>query len=269
MKPLSWAQVDWAQPWWSGWHTRAQTVWQRWQSGDEALSEVLNQLMPEAPVRFVSQAELPEGLAYEQFIFENQRVPTRENLHDLFNACCWGRFPRSKRRLNALQGEVIAREGIQSTRGSLRDALTLFDENALLLLAPAASWEVLRQHDWSGLFVQQREAWGPAGSIRAVVFGHALLEKLCQPYRSITAHAYWVPVHEACNPKGVGLSPADFLDDACLDEWLSQRLNAEQLARKPFSPLPVMGIPGWCAGNHLTDFYSDVQVFRPRPERSR
>jgi hypothetical protein len=264
---LSCSQVDWAKPWWQGWQARVQPVWHSWETGTEPLSAVLNR-QSAGPVHFVPQADLPLGWAYEQFIFKHRQVPTRDNLHDLFNACCWQRFPRTKTRLNALQGEVIAREGVQATRGPLRDALTLFDENALLLLAPAKAWQALCRHDWTELFVGQRDAWGAAGSLRAVVFGHALLEKLCQPYKSITAHAYWVPAGEEAGGLGArldaGFDTAGFADDDRLDAWLASRLTAEHLNAKPFSPLPVMGIPGWCDDNRHANFYIDAQVFRPR-----
>ena len=79
---------------------------------------------------------MPRGTAYEQFIFEAGQVPTRENLHDFFNALCWMRFPRTKKRLNELQAAEIAAAGIQAVRGPVRDACTVFDENAALLHAP-------------------------------------------------------------------------------------------------------------------------------------
>ena len=60
------------------------------------------------PLRFVPQDELPEGRAYEEFIGATGCVPTRDNLHDFFNALVWLTFPRikqctgfSKRRQNA------------------------------------------------------------------------------------------------------------------------------------------------------------------------
>ena len=42
----------------------------------------------------------------------------------------WLACPRTKARLNALQSEVLAREGVHAVRGGVRDAATLFDENA-------------------------------------------------------------------------------------------------------------------------------------------
>ena len=61
----------------------------------------------------------------------------RDKLHDLFNGIVWLRFPQLKRRLNELQAAQIALHGIGATRGAVRDALTLFDENAAVVRPPA------------------------------------------------------------------------------------------------------------------------------------
>ena len=57
-------------------------------------------------------------------------------------------------------GEVIARHGIQPQRGPLRDALTLFDENAVLLHAPDALWQALQRRDWHASCCSIREPNG-------------------------------------------------------------------------------------------------------------
>ena len=44
----------------------------------------------------------------------------------------------------------------------------------------------------------------------------------------------------------------------------AQALDAEQLAAKPFHPLPVLGVPQWWPANEAPGFYADVTVFRPR-----
>jgi len=54
---------------------------------------------------------------------------------------------------------------------------------------------------------------------------------------------------------------------ADIDAWLAQDLVAEKLATKPFSPLPVLGVPGWWPANAAPGFYDDAQVFRPRRVR--
>ena len=198
-------------------------------------------------VKFVPQIELPADMAYEAFIFSHQRVPTRDNLHDFFNGLCWLRFPQTKARLNFLQAQEIAVQGVGATRGPLRDALTLFDENVLLLQASDDLWHALQVRDWTKLFGALRDEWQSAHSVG---FGHALLEKLVTPYKSITAHVYRIA------------SAVDAKDDQALDDWLATNLQPNYLVTKPYLPLPVLGIPGWWPDNEDLSFYSDTQVFR-------
>ena len=198
-------------------------------------------------VEFVSQDELPTDNAYEAFIYSHKRVPTRDNLHDFFNGLCWLRFPQIKSRLNFLQAQEITSQGVGTTRGPLRDALTLFDENVLLLQSSDALWQALQDRDWIKLFVELRDEWQSA---HIVTFGHALLEKLVTPYKSITAHVYRIA------------SDVDVQDDQALDDWLASDLQPNFLATKPFLPLPVLGIPGWWPENEDASFYADTQVFR-------
>jgi len=198
-------------------------------------------------VEFISQSELPSDIAYEAFIYSHKRVPTRDNLHDFFNGLCWLRFPQTKLRLNFLQGQEITSQGVSATRGSLRDALTLFDENVLLLQASDDLWHALQVRDWKKLFGELRDEWQSA---HIVIFGHALLEKLVTPYKSITAHLYRIA------------SDVDAQDDQVLDDWLASNLQPNFLATKPFLPLPVLGIPGWWPENEDASFYTDTQVFR-------
>jgi hypothetical protein len=187
-----------------------------------------------APVSFVAAAELPDGEAYEAFIARTGCVPTRDNLHDQLNRLVWQQHPRIKLRLNQLQAAEIAARGVNGTRGALRDALTLFDENgALWPNAPALLTQALAARDWHALFVTHRALWQHH---RFEVFGHALLEQLTTaPRKGLTAHVL-------------------------LTDPLA--LSAAQWAVKPFLPLPVLGIPGWWPANQDPVFYDDTQVFR-------
>jgi hypothetical protein len=148
--------------------------------------------------------------------------------------------PKTKRRLNALHAQQIALHGTSGARGVLRDAMTLFDENAALLQAPSVLVDALRVRDWNTLFVEQRGHWESA---RLVVFGHALLEKLMQPRKAITAHVWLVE---------------ELTDDA-----VASSLSTERLSAKDFLPLPVLGVPGWWIANEAPGFYDDRCVFRP------
>ncbi|WP_083944530.1 MULTISPECIES: DUF3025 domain-containing protein [unclassified Variovorax] len=202
--------------------------------------------LPAGPLRFVHADAAPAGEAYEAFIFRTAQVPTRNNLHDFLNGLVWLHFPRAKQRLNALQAAEIARAGIGATRGPLRDALTLFDENGAVLDAPAALWQALLARDWQRLFVSERGLWQEA---RLLVFGHALLEKLAVPRKALTAHVLWAPDPGRAIP----------IDDAAI----AAALQPAHLAAKPFAPLPVLGVPGWWPANEAPGFYDDAVVFRP------
>jgi hypothetical protein len=205
------------------------------------------------PLRFMPADEAPADEAYEAFIARSACVPSRDNLHDLFNGLVWLRFPQIKRRLNELQAQEIARAGIGAARGPLRDALTLFDENGALFDGPPPLHEALRARDWKALFVSHRALWREA---RIVVFGHALLEKLTvAPRKALTAHVL-VP------PSGICEASADF------DAAFAGAITAPWLATKPFAPLPVLGIPGWSVENQNFCFYDDSDVFRP-PQAAR
>jgi Protein of unknown function (DUF3025) len=187
------------------------------------------------PVRFVAASALPRGEAYEAFVARTGCVPTRDNLHDHFNRLVWHRHPAIKQRLNQLQAAEIEARGISTTRGALRDALTLFDENGALWPAASATLvKALAAHDWHALFVTHRALWRHH---RFEIFGHALLGQLTTtPRKGLTAHVL------LADP--LSLTPA---------QWAS----------KPFLPLPVLGIPGWWPANEDPAFYADKQVFRP------
>ncbi len=178
--------LDTGGPWFAPWRDVGKRVAASL-AGGAPLHEALN-AHATAALRFASSQELPPAMAYEQYIFETARCPTRENLHDFFNGLCWLQLPLAKKRLNELQAGEIARAGVGGVRGPVRDAITVFDENGALLDAPPAIWEALLARDWPRLFIDLRPLWAQA---RIVVFGHALLEKLAEPRKDITAHV-WV-----------------------------------------------------------------------------
>jgi hypothetical protein len=153
-----------------------------------------------------------------------------------------------------LQAKAIQQQGVTAQRGALRDALTLFDESAAVLCAPAVLWEALNAQDWQALFVTHRQEWKDA---HLTLFGHALLEKLLKPYKGITAHVLCVPVPVEIQAAG----------DGALDAWLSQQIHENEMQQKPFLPLPVLGVPGWWPANEDEGFYTDTQVFRPQKKQ--
>ena len=212
------------------------------------------------PLRFVPQAELPEGRAYEEFIGATGCVPTRANLHDFFNALVWLTFPRIKQQLNALQSAQIALAGVGKSRGPARDAATIFDENAALLVvrdsAPGrALVAALRGHRWDEAFCQRRDAFGSDAELW--LFGHALMEKLVAPRKAICAHTRVVTAGDAY----FALAPD--ARRAWIDQHVSVALTFEPLGTAGFTPLPVLGVPGWWPQQDAA-FYADASVFRPK-----
>jgi hypothetical protein len=270
----SFTDIDWTRPWFAQHEARGR----RWQQAALAgYARYLEELNADAraaqqrtgrgqPLAFIAQDDLPEGAAYEAHIAATGCVPTRHNLHDFFNALAWFAFPRIKATLNMRQAAAIDQLGVGPTRGGMRDALTLFDENAVLFAsADPALTRALRGFDWRALFVVHRAAWeSAAGQTPAEarcevrVFGHALLEKLIAPYVACTAHAWVVEVPQAY------FTWPRAQRNAYLDEAESAALAASaHLNGRSFSPLPVLGIPGWWAQNENPSFYDDATVFRP------
>ncbi|WP_229414219.1 DUF3025 domain-containing protein [Zemynaea arenosa] len=254
--------VDWTRPWYDA----VRPAYAR--LGQGPLIEALNRASAAhalhnaagQPLRFVPQSALPEGVAYEAFIGATGNVPTRDNLHDFFNALVWLTFPRIKVQLNALQAAQIALAGVGKSRGPARDAATIFDENAALLVVTdddtgRAHVAALRNHDWYSALYAGRARFGPQAQVWS--FGHALMEKLVAPRKAITAHTR------------VLYAPADFFalsfDErrAWIDATVSAQLRDEELATASFTPLPVLGVPGWWEGQDEA-FYADATVFRPK-----
>lgn len=238
--------IDWGRPWLADWRVLGEAVAERIAQGAsvaDAANTVAATAKAQAPVRFVPQAALPPHLAYEIFVARHVQVPTRDNLHDFFNALAWLRFPALKRQLNAVHAQAIERDGIGARRGPVRDRATVFDENGALWWAPDELTQALRARRWHDLFVQQRQSWR---AVRVTLFGHALLEKLVSPRKAITAHVW-------CLGTGTGSDLGDAPERFAMADWD---------AALGLTPLPVLGVPGWDSTNDSPGFYDDPAVFR-------
>jgi len=268
--------IDWGQPWYAGIAHKGELLAP---VDGEPLCDSLNRLLTAGeaghgararlrlpsgkPLLFVPQSDLPEGRAYETHIHQTGRIPTRDNLHDLFNGLVWFAFPQTKARLNAMQARALKQSAAADGRGPLRDAVTIFDENGLVLACSSDDLaQALRRFDWRTLFVERRTA--TLMQTESWVVGHGLLEKLVQPYKAITAHTLVVPVDDSyfrASPQQRRTTV-----DRLVADWLD---NWPFFTPRDLCPLPVLGLPGWWADNTTPGFYDDAEVFRPGRTRQR
>lgn len=205
-------------------------------------------------VRFVPPQ--PDGLAYECRIWESGEVETRhDNWHDFFNALVWLTFTRTKNAVSACHVSAMTPAG--QARGSIRDALTHFDECGIVVLsAKPELLELLRGFEWKKLFVEHRAEVQSA--MRFVIFGHATYEQLLKPFRGLTAKAVLFEVSEAW----LGMPLAEQL--AAVDLRLAAELASGRYQRpRDFQPLPLLGIPGVTPENEDPAYYDDTYQFRP------
>lgn len=253
-----WLSIDWSRPWLASLQAVGRPLALQVAQG-LPVYQALNAVRPPAlhGLRFVPQGDLPEGRAYEEYIHAQRCVPTRDNLHDFFNGLVWLHWPQLKLHLNRLQAGEIARAGVGARRGPLRDALTVLDENGAIWLAPQPLIDALRAREWTRLMVGLRGLWAHS---RLLPVGHALVEKLVQPRKPVTAHVLCVPLPPGGESAVPRVEQCPALWDAALAGGAA--LEAAALAAKPFSPLPVLGVPGWWPQNEDFSFYDDCLVFR-------
>ncbi len=202
------------------------------------------------PIQF---AAMSGEVGYEMHISATGVVPTRpDNWHDYFNALAWLIWPHTKAILNSLH----IRAGITPQRNRSRDALTLLDESGIIVACSADDlWQNLSQHQWHELFVNQRQRVKTDMAFH--LLGHALYEKLRNPYPAITGKCLLVKVDK------------DFFElTPCarqrqLDQQLAKQLSIEPPATpKAFPPLPLFGIPDVIAENSNAAYYQNTQIFR-------
>jgi len=210
-------------------------------------------------VRFVAAGTCP-GAEYERRIFETGEVPTREaNRHDLFNALAWCRWPALKAAMNARHYRHLDQQH-GGRRGPQRDALAHLDESgAVVASASPALLDALAERDWNRAFVDLRHEWRAQSSV--ILCGHGLMEKLLEPYKSVTAHTLLLR-----------RAPPGALPISRLDRAVGEAVASGELLRAPadLAQLPLMGIPEWWPdGLQDAGFYADRRVFRPPPAGAR
>ena len=209
--------------------------------------------------RFAYSNEALGALAYERRVALGE-VPTRDLSHDWYNGMVWLAFPKVKLWINAQHlGDASAKTQALSASGNgrsrFRDALTLFDESGALLLTTRKDMLFsLMEHNWSGVFSQRDDSWHAQN--RLLVFGHGLLDSMPGAHPGLCAKVLPVLVADLT-------SSTDTLEQMMLDVLKQVREPSN------FSPLPVMGVPGWFDLSAQPGFYENRQVFRAKPTRQK
>ena len=218
-------------------------------------------------LQFVSQNALPEGEAYESFIGTTGNIPTRDNLHDLFNGSIWLTFPKTKALLNYYHMLEIKEQGIGASRGRVRDTITVFDENgAILVTADASIGEALVDFNWQGSLVAPRDKWDEPKQLNkqaqaaVYIFGHALLEKLLHPRKALCAHSIVISVTQDFFTLSLS-ERINHLEQKVAD-YMDALLSEPDVSPRKLSPLPILGVPHYWAENVQPSFYDDSHVFR-------
>jgi hypothetical protein len=214
---------------------------------------------------FVCQSQLTESdHYYEQIIQQQQIIPTRPNSwHDLFNGLIWLQYPQTKRLLNQQHVADIEQYGL-SPRTQRRNNLTHFDECGVIVTYQRSDVSIqlvegLKQHQWQSVFVENRQCWG--NQINSFIFGHANLEMLLKPFIGLTGKFLAVEVDNQ-------FSTLPYKEQlAQLDELLVNQIRKTDVfsARKPLSPMPILGIPDVWDANNDPAFYGNTGYFRPQP----
>ena len=201
-------------------------------------------------------AESASPGSYERRVFETGELAVRSNdWHDLFNVLAWCVFPRAKAALNHRHVVEMEREA-PGRRGRARDALTQFDEDGVIVLSSAPELiELMRAFRWKELFWNRRAE--ALAHMRFLVFGHALYEKLLEPFIGVTGKAVLLDVI-------AGFDDTAGTADHRVAEWIEAGMLASPA---DLQPLPVLGIPRWYGASLEASFYDNAAYFRPGRRR--
>jgi len=211
-------------------------------------------------VRFVPQAPKSTvfGDGFEPRAFLKGEVQLRPlDWHDLFNALVWMTFPAAKAAINARHYEALS-AGETGNRSAVRDALTLFDEEGMVVISSDAGLlELVREFRWKELFWKRRQE--VRQRMGFFLFGHALYHKALDPFVGMTGKAVLLKVPDAFAQLPLSSQVAEA--DRQIAAHIGDR-NRMSHGRE-LSPLPVLGVPGWWGGNEQESFYENTGYFRP------
>jgi hypothetical protein len=215
------------------------------------------------PLRIVCQGSRPLVLEekYEARTYLRGELQVRkDHWHDYFNVLVWLAFPRAKAALNARHFAALKDQAATgaANRGPAQDALTLLDESGVIVVASDEELlTLLRERRWKDLFWENRARL--AAHMQFILFGHAVYEKMMRPFLGIASRGILLLVE----PGLLVASPRERLAE--LDARLAEHIAdpGRILASRELAVVPILGVPGWYAGNDDAAFYDNTDYFRP------
>ncbi|WP_199608874.1 DUF3025 domain-containing protein [Flocculibacter collagenilyticus] len=218
--------------------------------------------LSEHHIQFEPQPEVwTDSRYYEKYIYETGNVPTRpENWHDIFGALIWCLFPNTKALINKLHVEDIDTYGMKA-RTAKRNAITLLDECGVICAVSSDQHKVkqhLQQHRWLEGFYGNKSEWG--STIQPFMFGHANYEMGTKPFIGLTGKVLFVSVEDTF------WQHSRNIQYQILDNHLMTLINEKDIlaSNSSFSPMPLLGIPGWHSEVQDEHFYKNTNYFRPK-----
>ena len=210
-------------------------------------------------IRFVEQvsrsARFEDG--FEPRAYLSGEVMVRPlNWHDLFNALAWMTFPTAKAVINARHYCALTSQP-DNRRSATGDALTMFDEDGLIVLSSDDGLlDLLREFRWKELLWERRDS--VRDRMRFLIFGHAMYEKALRPFVGMTGKALLFSVPE----KIIRLRGCELHTE--VDQLVASFTHnpGNLLHGQALSPLPVLGVPGWWPQNEDGAFYDNTDYFR-------
>ena len=208
--------------------------------------------------RFVSHDRVAVAFrgGYEAYVAAERAVPTRPfHWHDFFNMAVWAHLPRLRWALNTIHttagpGQVDPRNG----RTPQQNRAAHFDETGLLVMSQDPGvLNDLAELRFKRVFWERRREL--SDSTRFLLCGHGSMEALLAPRVGLMSKALLVELGE--------LPPHDARGLRDIDRLLSERVQRWRVKPDTLHPVPLLGVPGYHAGQS-SRFYDNARYFRAR-----
>ncbi|KAL9650492.1 hypothetical protein ABK040_004711 [Willaertia magna] len=220
------------------------------------------------------QNEIP--FWYENFIFKNCKIPTRENnLHDFYNMLIWLTFTKTKSYFNYLH---LKNSNNTKNRTTLQNFITLLDECGVLIFVKNNYFNFFKENlenmKFKDLFFKNKKEI--IDNCHFIIIGHSIFEMLTtKPYIGYTTKCLILNINDLQFNEIQSITINDNIKeylnnfqkniDFIFYEYLEN--NNTKLIPSNLLPLPILGIPNWWKENEKEEFYENKNYFRESKSR--